>query len=100
MPDVRSITYVSFAIPGKCLGVLILEGELHAIEAAKDARRLKLHPGGQLMAVSCKETDDDIPKEIFEAMWGNRDRLIPDTEARVLFDAASLGDWDETTVRN
>lgn len=100
MPDVRSVTYVSFAVPGKCLGVLILEGELHPQKAVLEAHRLKLNPGGQVMAVSCKETDEDVPKEIFEAMWGNRDRLIPDTEARVLFDAASLGDLDETTVRN
>jgi hypothetical protein len=100
MPDVRSVTYCSYAVPGKCLGILILEGELDVIEAAKEAHRLKLSPGGSLLAVSCKETDGDLPPGAFEAMWANRNRLIPDVEARVLFDGASVEEWDGSTTPN
>jgi hypothetical protein len=100
MPDVRAVTYVSFSIPRKCLGVLILEGELGVVEAALEARRLNISPGGDVLAVSCKETDEDVPKEAFEVMWANRNRLIPDTEACILFDAASYKDWEGTAVQN
>ena len=93
MPDVRTVTYVSFAIPRKCLGVLILEGELSLVEAATEAQNLNLNPGGDILAVSCRETDPDVPKEAFEVMWVNRNRLIPDTEACILFDGASVKDW-------
>lgn len=100
MPEVRSITYVSFAIPRKCLGVLILEGELSKVEAATEAQNRNLNPGGDILAVSCKETDPDVSKEEFEIMWLNRNRLIPDTEACILFEGASIRDWDGTAVQN
>lgn len=100
MTNVRAVTYVSFAIPGKCLGILILEGEFDVIEAALEARRLKLSPGGGVLAMSCKETDEDVPREDFDVMWANRNRLIPEMEARVLFDAASYQDWEGTAVSN
>lgn len=100
MSDIRSVTYCSYAVPERCLGILILEGNLDVIEAAKEAHRLKLSPGGQLLAVSCKETDEDLPPGAFEAMWANRNRLIPEAEARVLFDGASVDDWEGTAVHN
>jgi hypothetical protein len=100
MSEVRAVTYVSFAIPRRSLGVLILKGELNVSEAILEANRLKLNPGGQVIAVSCKETDTDVPKELFEAMWSNRNRLIPEVEARILFEAASIRDWDGTVVQS
>lgn len=100
MPDVRAVTYISFALPRKCLGILILEGELLEDAAAIEARRLNLNPGGQVLAIPCKETDGDVPREIFEAMWNNRNRLIPEMEARVLFEAAAISEWNGTKVQS
>lgn len=86
----RSITYCSFANSNGCLGVVILDGDLDVIEAAKEAHRLNLNPGGQVLAVSCSETDSDVPGWLFEAMWNNKNRLITSDEARVLFDAIPI----------
>jgi hypothetical protein len=90
----RSVTYCSFADPGKCLGIVILEGNIGVIEAARKAHRLNINPGGEVVAVFCKESDNDIPKEIFEAMWNNQNRLIPVDEAKVLFDAVSRREYE------
>lgn len=93
--ETRSITYCSFAELHRCLGVVILTGALDPVAAAKRAWALKINPGGQLMAVPCSETDSDVPPEIFEAMWSNRDRLIPGDEARGLFEARSIRELEE-----
>jgi hypothetical protein len=94
MTSPRVVTYCSFAVPETCLGVLILEGEHDPEAASKIAWGLKLNPGGQLMAISCMETDADVPPEVFEAMWENRNKLLTSQEARTLFDAASLKELD------
>lgn len=86
----RSLTYCSFAQDTRCLGVLILEGHLDTVTAARTAWALRLNPGGQLLAVPCSETDADVPPKIFEAMWENRGRLMQAHEARELFEAKSI----------
>ena len=95
MAEARAVTYCSFAEPGKCLGVVVLTGELDVVTSAQLAWKLGINPGGQMMAASCKETDPDVPTEIFEAMWVNRDRLIPGDEARELFEAKSIREFEE-----
>lgn len=87
------VTYVSFAEPGKCLGVLILNGDLDVIEAAKTAYALGLNPGGQVMAITAHHDDKDIPPGMFEIMLANTNRLIPAEEARNLFDARSIREF-------
>lgn len=91
----REVTYCSFASNGGCLGVCILNGFLDPVQASKEARRLKINPGGELLAVPCKETDEDLPPYAFETMWVNRNRLIPVEEATVLFDAKSIRELDD-----
>jgi len=92
----RAVTYCSFATDeAGCLGVCILEGSLDPVAASKMAWGLKINPGGQLMAISCQETDEDVPLSIFEAMWANRGRLISGAEARDLFEAKSVRELDE-----
>lgn len=101
MSEVRSITYCSYAVPGKCLGVIILEGELDPVAADMQVHRLGLSPGnGQLMAVSFKEIDTDIPEGAFEVMWSNKNRIISDIEARILFEGASIEELEGTAVQN
>jgi hypothetical protein len=100
MPEVRSVTYCSFSIIGKSLGVVILEGELDPVQAAIKSRELGLNPGGQLLAMPCKETDPDIPEGGFNIMWDNRNRLIPEIEARILFDGASIEEHSGTVTPN
>jgi hypothetical protein len=93
----RALTYVSFASTGdnqRCLGVVILEGEVDVITASVQTYAQGINPGGEVLAVSCRDTDKDVPDDIFEAMWANRNRLIPSEEARVLFDARSLRELD------
>ena len=95
----RQITYCSFATKTECLGVVVLDGNFNAVQACFRTRERGLNPGkGELMVVSCKETDEDVPSEIFEAMWNNRNRLIPAEEARLLFDAASLKEMDAASL--
>lgn len=92
----RKLTYCSFANETKCLGVLILEGSLDPVEAAKIARAKNLTPEGrgQLIAMPCTETDSDVPPKLFEAMWENRDKLLTGYEARELFDARTVEELD------
>lgn len=90
----RKLTYCSFATPQKCLGVCVLEGNLSPVEACKVAWQKNINPGGELFACECAEDNPDVPGEVFEVMWANRDRLIPAEEARALFDCKSLGEFE------
>lgn len=88
----KALTYCSFAdLPG-CLGVVILEGELDPVQAARKAQHLGINPGGQLAAVSCTDADPDVPQHIFAAMAANVNRLISPEEARQLFEAKTV--WE------
>jgi hypothetical protein len=90
---VRAVTYCSFADPDKCLGVAILTGALDPVAAAKRAWALKVNPGGELIAMPYQEAE--VSPELFEAMWNNRDRLITDAEARVLFGVKSILEMED-----
>jgi hypothetical protein len=96
----KKLTYCSFAVKDKCLGVLILEGSLDPVQAAKVAWTKKLNPGGEVLAMPCTEEDPDIPSKIFEAMWENRDKLLTGDEARKLFEAKSIKEFDEESNLN
>lgn len=91
----KSLTYISFAIPGHSLGVVILHGEYNVIDAAREAHRLGINPGGEVVAVSCTDTDEDVPKHLFKIMAENANRLIHPGEARELFDAVSIEEFEE-----
>lgn len=91
----RQLTYCSFATHDKCLGVLILEGYLDSLQAAQLAAAKGLNPGGQVLASPCSETDTDVPPNVFEAMWNNRNKLLSGDQARQLFDALSIKELDE-----
>lgn len=90
----RGYTYCSFVQAGKCVGACILEGAFDAIQASKVSWRLGINPGGELMAVTFKETDPNIPPEVLEAMLANVGRLFSVEEARELFEAERVGDLD------
>lgn len=92
-PD--ALTYISFAEEGVCYGVLILPGALNALEAAQTASAMSLNPGGQVLAMSCTKEDDDVDSDLWEAMKNNQGRLIPEEEARELFDAKNLGELED-----
>lgn len=91
----RSLTYCSFADDTHCLGVVILEGALDPLQAARRAGELGVNPGGELLSVSCTDEEPDVPAEIFEAMAANTNRLIPVDEARLLFRTRSLREHNE-----
>lgn len=93
--EIRGLTYCSFALQSRCLGVVILKGRHDVATAAKKCLRLGINPGGELVAVACSSNDPDIPSKIFEAMAANTHRLIPAEEARVLFEAKSLRELAE-----
>lgn len=98
MAEVRAVTYCSFAEPGVCLGVVVLTGDLSVVAAAQLAWELGINPGGQMMAAPCKENDPDVPRDIFEAMWANRNRVISPDEARRLFEAKSIREFEEESA--
>jgi len=73
--------------------VIVFQGKLDVIEAAKKAHRLGINPGGEVVAIPVEE-GHNVPTDIFEAMWNNVDRLIPVEEARVLFQAMSRKEYE------
>jgi hypothetical protein len=89
----RALTYCSFADDTRCLGIVILEGALDPLQAAKRAGELGVNPGGELLAVSCNDEEPDVPMHLFDLMAANTHRLIPVEEARVLFKARSIRAW-------
>jgi hypothetical protein len=90
----RAVTYCSFATDECCPGVCILDGILDPVAAAITAHTLGINLGGQLVAMPCYESDSDIPPDIFEIMWINRNRLISAEEAKGLFEAKSVHEFD------
>jgi hypothetical protein len=97
MTDIRVVTYCSFVdkVEGsnECVGICILEGHLDAVQAAKKAWALGVNPGGEMLAMACHETDSDVPPHVFEAMWEQRHRLLHYSEARELFEARTIREW-------
>jgi hypothetical protein len=92
----ESLTYCSFATDEDgCRGVCILEGALSPIEAANKAWSLGINPGGELVAVACNKGDTDVPPNLFAIMKSNTNRLIPAEEARELFEAKSIREFQE-----
>jgi hypothetical protein len=82
----REVTYCSFVTEEEdWRGVCILDGSLDRLAASEVAEHLKINPGGQVIAVPCQETAEDIPLDFFNAMWSNRNRLISCKEAQDLF---------------
>lgn len=90
----RKLTYCSFADEDRCLGITILEGDFDSIRAAIRANRLGLDPGGKVTAVSCCESDPNIPSWVFETLFANRDRLLSAEELGDLFAARSSREFE------
>lgn len=95
----RGYTYCSFVQAGKCVGACILEGEFNAIQASLVAWQLGINPGGELMVITFRETDPDIPPGILGAMLANVGRFVPVEEARELFEAERVGDLEKERNR-
>ena len=90
-----AVTYCSYATDEDgCLGVCILEGDLNPVQAALKAKELGISPGGQLLAVACNRKDPEMPPEEFAIMEANINRLIPPEEARTLFEAKSIKEFE------
>ncbi len=87
------ITYCSFALPERSLGVVILPGRHDEIEAALKCHALKINPGGELIVAVTSE--EEIGAEQFNVLWRHRLRLIAPDEARRLFGAKSIKEWDD-----
>jgi hypothetical protein len=90
----RAVTYCSFADETGCLGVVVLEGVLGVVDAARMCHALGVNPGGEMLVASCDELSPDVEPRVFSAMWDNRNRLISGDEARRLFEAKSLREWE------
>jgi hypothetical protein len=95
----RGYTYCSFVQAGKCVGACILEGAFDAIQASKVSWRLGINPGGELMVITFRETDPDIPPDLLEAMLANVGRFVPVEEARELFQAKTMRELREELNR-
>ncbi len=85
------LTYCSFADPDRCLGVLILDGELDPMMASMTAHLLGLNPGGELLAVTVPA---DAPDRFYQAALENRCRLLSPWEARELLEGKSIREWE------
>ena len=86
----RALTYCSFADDHGCRGVVVLEGALDPLQAARRAGELGINPGGELLAVPLHEDEPDVSAQTFEVLAANTHRLIPAAEARVLFKTRSI----------
>lgn len=85
------LTYCSFATDEEgCRGVLILEGHLDPIEASLTASAMRMNPGGEMVAIKVPEDLEEI--EVYAA---NRNRLMTGAEARELFQAKSIREWEQ-----
>jgi len=86
------LTYCSFANDTTCLGVLILDGSLNPVQAARKAWALGLNPGGELLVFAIEPNHTDVTEREYLAMLENRNRLLTKWEARELFQAKSIGE--------
>ena len=92
MTDRIPLTYCSFADDFRCRGVLILEGALSPVEAARRAWELGLNPGGQLL---CGVYPEELPEKEYLRGFENRNRLLSPTEARDLLGGKSVREVEE-----
>lgn len=81
------LTYVSYALPERCAGVVVIEGLHDALEAARIINKNGWRPseGGQIYAV---HVPDDIRESEYRPLYENRNRLISGAEAEKLFGKA------------
>ena len=96
---VREITYCSLAGNGKFLGGIIIEGYYtRALDALARIEGLGLMPecpeGTELFTMPARSTDEDVPKEDFEAMWSNKGRLLSEAEVRSLLDGKTTAEFE------
>jgi hypothetical protein len=77
------------------VGACILEGGYDAIQASMVAWQLGINPGGELMVITFRETDRDIPPDLLEVMLANVGRFVPVGEARELFQAKTMRELRE-----
>jgi hypothetical protein len=96
---VREITYCSLAGNGKFIGGIVIEGYYtHARDALVQIEKLGLMPecpeGTELFTMPARSTDEDVPKEDFDAMWSNKGRLLSEAEVRSLLDGKSVAEFE------
>ena len=96
---VREVTYCSLAGNGKFLGGIVIEGYYtHARDALVQIEKLGLMPecpvGTELFTMPTRSTDEDVPKEDFDAMWSNRGRLLSEAEVRDLLDGKTISEFE------
>lgn len=91
MAERSPLTYCSFATDEGCRGVLILDGALDPVEACKQAWRMDLNPGGDVMVMV---TDDQVSQRDYERLFENRNRLLAPHEARELLNAKPVKEWE------
>lgn len=79
-----ALTYVSYALPDRCVGVVVIEGLHDVTEAVVIINKNGWRPreGGQVYAV---HVPDDIREAEYRPLYENRNRLISGTEAEKLF---------------
>jgi hypothetical protein len=94
MTDRVPLTYCSF-VKETCVGVVILDGALEPAAACKQAWRLGLNPGGEVMVVILPP---DIEQRDFDRCFENRNRLLSPSDARELLDARPIREWEAEGV--
>ena len=94
MTERVALTYCSFA-DDKCLGVLILRGNLDPIQASLIAHAAGINPGGELLAIPVLPEHTDVPESAYQAMLENAGRLLRPDEARELLEAKPISEWEE-----
>jgi len=50
--------------------------------------------GTELFTMPARSTDEDVPKEDFDAMWSNKGRLLSEAEVRSLLDGKSVAEFE------
>lgn len=87
------LTYCSF-VGGSRSGVVVLEGELGAVQACVRAHELGLSPGGEMLIVIVPL---DIEDRDYFRLVENKNRFLSQAEARELLDAKSVSEWEEVS---
>lgn len=97
-----AVTYCSFAGPERSFGIVILHGVLDAVRASLICHSLRVNPGGELITVPITKAEflsaDSGTEAQWDAMWNNRNRIVPPEEARALFDAKPMREFEEPPV--